>query len=267
MQRLERREFEVWNETHLPGNEDARGKKPQKLRESVCQPLISCRLSNFPNSFWNTKRKYKNTLCLTTLWLFWLQLLGNLSVKSFQRLWYFSSWATEHHKGYGTNVNFLPLSPLVQHSMEHWSFWPWREHYEKEGEVNILIIWHKWLGALELYPLSRQCLRVIRILGKRAPVCHKSGYPKGYESFMLFISCMVRRKCSHPTWDPQVPLLSIYFCLIPFKLCTHVARFILEGWQCLFLCFQFHFIQMFPSLFLKVLGTFSKHTTQINCTT
>ena len=163
--------------------------------------------------------------------------------------------------------NSLPLSPLVQHSMEHWSFWPWREHYEKEGEVNILIIWHKWLGALELYPLSRQCLRVIRILGKRAPVCHKSGYPKGYESFMLFISCMVRRKCSHPTWDPQVPLLSIYFCLIPFKLCTHVARFILEGWQCLFLCFQFHFIQMFPSLFLKVLGTFSKHTTQINCTT
>lgn len=100
------------------------GKKPQKLRESVCQPPVSCRFSNFPNSFWNTKRKYKNTLCLTTLQLFWLQLLGNLSVKSFQRLWYFPSWATEHHKGYGTNVMVLPLSPLVQHSMEHWFFWP-----------------------------------------------------------------------------------------------------------------------------------------------
>ena len=184
--------------------------KPQKLRESVCQRPISCRFSNFPNSFWTTKRKYKNTLCLTTLQLFWLQLLGNVSVKSFQRLWYFSSWATECHKGYGTNMIFLPLS-LVQHSMEHWSFWPWRKHYGKEGEVDILITWHKWQGASELYPLSRQCLIVTRILGKGAPVCHKSGYPKGYENLMLFTSCMLRRKCSHPTWDPQVPSFFLFF--------------------------------------------------------
>ena len=205
-----------------------KGKETSKIKRkcvSTTHILSILKLSKF---FLEYKKKIQKYLCLTTLQLFWLQLLGNLSVKSFQRLWYFPSWATEHHKGYGTNVIVLPLSPLVQHSMEHWFFWPWREQYGKEGEVDILIICHKWLGASELYPLSRQCLRVTRILGKRAPVCHKSGYPKGYESFMLFISCMLRRKCSHPTWDPQVPLLSIYFCLIPFKLCTHLARFIIR---------------------------------------
>ena len=113
--------------------------KPQKLRESVCQRPISWRFSNCPNSFWTTKRKHKNPLCLTTLQLFWLQLLGNVSVKSFQRLWYFSSWATECHKGYGTNMIFLPLSPLVQNSMEHGPF---------GLEGNIMGRREKWIYSL-----------------------------------------------------------------------------------------------------------------------